>query len=184
MKKEVNRQQLLEAHEADGKHMAALLNKIIIKETKRENGTVRIQQDFTNCPTMAEQHTAHLTDINYLIEKYKPDELAAYIAAREQYRQEIVGHDFSKEPNLQEAKNIIYQSKQEFEKLPDDVKLQFKNHLEFLKFIDNPANKEKMLKLGILTETQIEKIEIPETDTPSTTRTPTTKEEKDTEKKK
>lgn len=75
------------------------LNEVIIVRTTRPDGSIREQQDFEFCPSMAEQHTAHLTDINYLIEKYKPDELAAYLAARTQYRQEIVGHDFSQEPD-------------------------------------------------------------------------------------
>lgn len=133
----------------------AKLNEVIIKETVRANGSVRIQQDFSNCPTMAEQHTAHLTDINYLMKKYKPDELAAYMAARAQYRQEILGHDFSQEPNLQEAHNIVLRSKQEFEALDEELKSNFRNHVEFLKFIDNPANAEKMIKLGLLKPQQV-----------------------------
>lgn len=134
------------------------LNQVIIKRTIRPNGTLREQQDFSNCPTLAEQHTAHLTDINYLIEKYKPDELAAYIAARNQYRQEIIGHDFSEELSMQDAMNVVYRSKQEFEALPDEVKYSFKNHLEFLKFVDNPANAEKLVKLGLITPKQVEEI--------------------------
>lgn len=190
MSKTVSRQQLLDAHMSDAANAAEKLGKVIIRETTRENGSVRIQQDFSNCPTMTEQHSAHLSDINYLIEKYQPDELNAYIQARNQYRQEILGHDFSKEPSLQDAQNIVYQSKQEFEKLPDSTKLQFKNHLEFLKFIDNPANAKKMLELGILTKRQLDGIQIPQespikkTETataPSTTRTTT--QEKDEEKK-
>jgi len=105
---------------------------------------------------MAEQHTAHLSDINYLMQRFQPDELAAYIAARSQYRREILGHDFSQEPSLQEAKNITYKLKQEFENLPDDVRVNFKNHVEFLKFIDNPANQEKMIKLGLMTKREIQ----------------------------
>lgn len=139
---------------------AKLLDEAVIKVTKRPNGTFRIQQDFSHCPSMAEQHTAHLTDINYLMKKYKPDELAAYISARNQYRAEILGHDFSQEPNLQEAKNVVYRSRQEFEALPEDVKTRFQNHLEFLKFIDNPANVDKMLELGILTRKQVDSIKI------------------------
>lgn len=149
------------------------LNKIVEVVTKRPNGTIRIQQDFSNCPTLAEQHTAHLSNINYLMERYKPDELAQYLAARNQYRQEILGHDFSSEPNLQEASNVIYRSRQEFLALPDEVRNQFANHLEFLKFIDNPANVDKMLRLGILTPRQVESIQIPEPghDSPTQTRT-------------
>lgn len=150
------------------------LNQVIRKVTIRKNGTKRIQQDFSNCPTLAEQHTAHLTDLNYLVAKYKPDELAAYIQARNQYRQEIIGHDFSQEPSLQDGRNLIYQSKEEFKKLPEEVQNQFKNHLEFLKFIDNPANTQKMIRLGLLTESQVSKIKIEDTNTATNSPTPTT----------
>lgn len=139
-------------------------NEVITVTTKRPNGTLRIQQDFQNCPTMAEQHTAHLTDINYLIKKYAPDELAAYLAARSQHRQEILGHDFSAEPTFQEARNITYQLKQAFDNLSDEIKNNFKNHVEFLKFIDNPANAEKMVKLGLLTKKEIQKLSAPTND--------------------
>lgn len=86
-------------------------NKVIYKETRRQDGSLRIQQDFTNCPTMTEQHTAHLTDINYLIKTYKPDEIAMYLATRAAHRKEILGHDFAQEPNLQEAKKCRLCSK-------------------------------------------------------------------------
>lgn len=131
------------------------LNQSLYVYSLRPNGSVRIQQDFSYSPTLAEQHTAHLTDINYLIKKYKPDELQAYINARNQYRQEILGHDFSSELTLQEAKNVVYRSQQEFEALPDDLKHSFKNHVEFLKFVDNPQNAEKLLKLGYITKEQL-----------------------------
>lgn len=158
------------------------LNEVVKIVKRRPNGRLRIQQDFSFCPSMAEQHTAHLTDLNYLIEKYKPDELASYLAAKMSHRQVIENHDFSKEPNLQDAKNVIYQSKQNFEALPDEVKYQFKNHVEFLKFIDNPANAEKMYKLGLLTPRQVESIKIPDEAAPNPTTTPT-KSASDKEKK-
>lgn len=138
----------------------ALLNVVIVKETRRENGSVRIQQDFTNCPTLAEQHTAHLSDLNYLIEKYQPDELQAYINARNQFRREIVGHDFTQELSLQEAGNLIHASKQEFENLPEEIKRNFRSHLEFIKFIDNPENANRMLKMGLLTTDQLNALRI------------------------
>lgn len=134
------------------------LNEVIIKTTKRPDGTLRIQQDFSFCPTMTEQHTAHLSDLNYLIEKYKPDELAAYIAAKNQHRQEILGHDFSKEPSLQDAKNEIYKLRSAFDNLPEDFKRNFKNHVEFLKYIDNVDNQQKLVKAKILTEKEVSKL--------------------------
>lgn len=140
------------------------LNKVIYVKTRRKNGSLRIQTSFENCPTLTEQHTAHLTDINWLMEKYKPDELAQYLIARTQHRQEIVGHDFSREPSLQDGMNVVYQARKNFDELPEDLKKQFSNHVEFLKFIDNPANAEKMVKMGLLTRKQVEDLRVDETD--------------------
>lgn len=148
------------------------LNEVIIKETRRKDGSLRIQQDFSNCPTLAEQHTAHLSDINWLITKYKPDELAAYIAARSQHRQEILGHDFSQEPNLQDAKDQILRMRKAFDDLDPEIKNQFASHLEFLKFIDNPANQERMLKLGLLKKKDIQQLSTEGTAPPVTGTTP------------
>lgn len=145
------------------------LNQVIIKETLRPNGTRRIQQDFEFCPTLTEQHTAHLSDINYLIEKHKPDELAAYLAARSQHRREILGHDFTQEPSLQDGLNLVYESRKAFNELPEEVKNNFKNHVEFLKFIDNPANEAKMIRMGILTQKQIDDVKVPDTTVPANT---------------
>lgn len=131
-------------------------NKVQYIHSVRPNGSLRIQQDYTFCPTMAEQHTAHLTNINYLIKTHKPDELAAYLAARSNYRREILGHDFSREPSLQDAKNEVYRLRTAFEKLPDEVRNQFRNHVEFLKFIDNPENQEKMIRMGLLTKKEVQ----------------------------
>jgi len=136
------------------------LNKVELVKIIRPNGTIRLQQDFSFCPTMAEQHTAHLSNLNYLMDKYQPDELDAYLAARAQYRREIIGHDFSNEPSLQDAKNVVYQSRKAFEELPEDIKRNFKNHVEFLKFIDNPGNQDKMIKMGLLKPKQIEDLVI------------------------
>lgn len=137
--------------------------------TKRPNGRLRIQHDFSDCPSMAEQHTAHLSNINYLIQKYKPDELAAYMAARNQYRKEIIGHDFSQEPDLQSAKNVVLKSRQNFEALPEEIRKNFKNHLEYLKFIDNPYNVEKAIQLGFLTKKQVDDTKIEPDDKAPTT---------------
>lgn len=172
----MKKQQKMDNHGviAEGK-----LNELIVTETRRPNGRIRRQTDYQFCPTLTEQHTAHLSDINYLIEKYKPDELAAYIAARGALKQEITSHDFASEPDLQGAKNVVYQIRQNFLDLPDEIKNQFSNVTEFCKFIDNPANQEKMIKLGLLNQKQIEKFVEKEPEAKETTMTPPTKEKKD-----
>lgn len=156
-----------------GELMSVPLNTVIEEISIRPNRTTRIRQNFDACPSMAEQHTAHLSDINHLVEKYKPDELAAYLAAKAQYKQEIVGHDFSQEPDLQQARNEVYRLKENFKSLPEEVQANFRSHVEFMKFIDNPANAEKMLKLGILTKRQIQENT---TTPPATTQEAATKE--------
>lgn len=142
------------------------LNEMIVIETRRPDGSIRVQHDYQYCTSLTEQHNMHMTDVNYLIEKFKPDELAAYMAAKTQNRQEILNHDFSTEPSLQGAKNYTYQLKKDFDALPDEVRHNFKSPLEFLKFIDNPANAEKMVKLGLITKKQITNLQTPPPNTP------------------
>lgn len=137
-----------------------LASKMSMREevTVRKNGRLRIQYDYSSCPSKTDPSQARDTDINYLMERYKPDELANYIAARNMNRQEIVGHDFSQEPDLQGAKNAVYRMEQAFLELPEEIRRQFESPLAFFKFIDNPANEEKMLKMGILTKKQVDKV--------------------------
>lgn len=161
----------------------AKLNQVIVRSEKRSNGTIRRRLDFSFCPTLAEQHTAHLSDLNYLIEKYKPDELAAYLAARSQHKREILGHDFSTEPSLQNGMNAIYESKKAFENLDPELKKQFKNHVEFLKYIDVPQNQEKLVKLGLLKPKQIKTLNMETEATTSAPKTTTTQEAKAKEQK-
>mgnify|MGYP000282513729 CR=1 FL=1 len=160
------------------------LDEVIIETTTRQTtGRRRIIFNYENCPTRAEQHGARETDINYLMKKYQPDELAAYLATRKAERQEIIGHDFSQEPDRQGALNFVVRMRQAYENLPEDLKRKFNNHVDFLKFIDNPKNAEKMEKLGILTKKEIKTLQSdpdPKQTTPPP-KTPT--KEKDDKKK-
>lgn len=131
-------------------------NKVIINETRRPDGSLDISQDFQNCPSMAEQDTGHLGDVNWLVANYQVDQLDAYLSHRASLRPEILGHDFSVEPELTQAHNIALNLKKNFESLDEEIKKNFKNHVEFLKFIDNPANAEKMLKMGLMTKREIQ----------------------------
>lgn len=137
------------------------LNDLILTEKRRPDGSLRVQFGYDLCPSLTDQSQAHMSDLNFLIAKYKPDELASYIAARSSYRQEILGHDFSVEPSLQEAKNSILEIQRLMQKLPDEIQRQFRSPLDFLKFLDNPANHEKLVKAGIMELKQIDAIVAP-----------------------
>lgn len=157
------------------------LGQMITIRTIRPNGKLRIQTSYEFCPSLTEPIGALDTDINYLVKKYKPDELALYLAARTAHKEEIAkghGHDYSQEPDRQEALNQMYASKKAYEKLPKSLRDEFPTYLEFLKFIDNPQNEKILLETGILTVQQLENVKVPETPSNTTTPTTTSKEEK------
>lgn len=143
------------------------LNELIVKETKRENGTTRIQISFENCISKTDQSQIDSTDVNKLIARHSPQELDLFLSMRNAHRQEIVGQDFSKEPDLQTAMNEVYRLKQIFSELEPDLKQQFKNVKEFVTFVDNPDNAEKLVKLGLLTKKQVEDVQQTAEKTPS-----------------
>lgn len=150
-------------------------NQIKIIETirpknKHYRGSVRIQQDFSTCISTTDQHAGHATDINYLVQRYKPDELAMYLAAKSQQKQKIEGYDFSKEPNLQEAKNEVYRLEQLFEKLPKNIKSEFPSVVDFMKFLDSKVNVDKLIDLKIFKKEELTPAPNP---SPGPTPTPT-----------
>lgn len=113
-------------------------------------GLYRIQQDFTNVPSQADQSQRDENNISLLVKKYKPDELAMYLAAKNQQRPEINDHDFSQEPDLQGAMNIALRIRQEFESLPEMIQNLFKGKpSEFLKFAENPKNLPQLVEWGL-----------------------------------
>lgn len=120
-----------------------------------KNQTPRVIQDFTGCTSITDATSANLTDINFLMEKYKPDELQLYLAARAQNRQQpIEGYDFTKEPDINTAMNEVARMKEAYQSLPYEVRQQFKNYVEFMKFADNPQNLQKLKDMGLITETK------------------------------
>ncbi|WNK14268.1 MAG: internal scaffolding protein [Microvirus sp.] len=110
----------------------------------------RIQQDFSDVPSQVDQSQRDENNISVLVKKYAPDELAAYLAAKHGHKQEIMNHDFSQEPDLQESMNIVYRIRSEFEALPDQLQYLFKGKpAEFLKFCENPQNLPQLEAWGL-----------------------------------
>lgn len=134
------------------------LNKLIVHEHKRSNGSLRVQLDFSNCVSLTEQHSAQETDVNYLVQKYSVDELANYLALKPRAALPDLndGYDASVELNPQNARNAVYAAKQAFNELPEEVRNQFRHPVEFFKFIDNPLNQEKMIRLGLIKKKDVQ----------------------------
>ena len=156
------------------------VNKMIIKKTLEPSKILgrprrlRVQQSFENCISRTDTTGAEMTDLNALIAKYSPNELANYIAMKRAGQTPIVGHDFTKEPSLQNAMNERYRLNTMFDNLDPQLRKQFKNVLEFLKFVDDPHNKDQVIRLGLVTEKQVQEIQ-----KAVTTPTPTQEKEKE-----
>lgn len=115
-----------------------------------ERGRYRIQMDFTDVPSQADQSQRDENNISLLVKKYKPDELAVYLAAKQANRPVIENHDFSQEPELMESMNIALRIRQEFESLPEMIQNMFKGKpSEFLKFCENPKNLPQLVQWGL-----------------------------------
>lgn len=112
--------------------------------------TPRIIQDFSETVSLTDQHTASMNDLNYLVQRYTPDELTNYLIAKGRSHPPIQGHDFSKEPSLQDAMNEVIRIKKIYNDLPQEIQAQFKNPLDFVKFVDNPQNAQRLVKMGLL----------------------------------
>ena len=157
------------------------LDEVIVKTTIRKKGAKRrIREYYDACPSRTDPTGRWETDINHLIKKYSPDELAMYLAARNTHRQEITNHDFSNEPTLQDARHQLYKIGKVFENLPPEVKGRFGTPLEFMKFMDNPDNEEIMTKLGFVKKKDMESVKDPTVIPEKDDVTPTTKEAKET----
>lgn len=110
----------------------------------------RVQMDFSDCTSLTEQHSLHTNDINHLVKRYTPSELDLYLMARDKMRTPITGHDFSREPDLQTARNEVYRLTEAYKELPDKYKKEFKDVVDFIKFADDPKNFQKLVDFGLI----------------------------------
>lgn len=118
-------------------------------------GEYREQQCFADCPSQADQSQRDENNINVLMKKYKPDELAAYLAAKNLQRPEIINHDFSEEPELMQAMNVAKKIEDQFNELPESIRVMFKGKpAEFLKYCENPKNRKQLETWGLAAKTK------------------------------
>jgi len=91
-------------------------------------------------------------DINVLMRKYqKSGRLPNYI------KQNPVFGDFSKSSDLMSAMQIVEKASLQFKLLDIDLRKKF-NHdpLEFLRFVEDPANVQEMIDLGLAVAKPVE----------------------------
>jgi hypothetical protein len=98
----------------------------------------------TGTETLVEQGQAAMTDINRLLEPAMKRGLLRHTVKFEGQYDDIPFKD------LQHANDIIAKSKSMYEELPANIRSEFQSPVEFLQFVQNPANAERMRKMNIL----------------------------------
>lgn len=109
---------------------------------------MRVQKKFTQ-PTLAQQHSKDEVDINNIMKRYRKTGIIDHVAKHQGNYGENDGIDYH------QSMNIIRRADEMFLELPSQVRKEFGNNpAEFLDFVDNPANIEKLREMG-LTNTPI-----------------------------
>lgn len=100
--------------------------------------------DFTNETMMTQQSQKEESDIHNILKKHAATGLLSHV---NKYKGEYA--DMSSAPEFQEAQNIIAEAKSVFETVPAKLRAKFHNNPdEFLDFMQNPANRDKIEDMG------------------------------------
>jgi hypothetical protein len=98
----------------------------------------------TGLKTNVEQSGAAQTDINKLLEPAMKRGLLRHTVKFAGQYDDIPFKD------LQDAMGIISKSKSMYEELPANIRKEFQSPVEFLQFVQNPSNAERMKQMGML----------------------------------
>lgn len=84
-------------------------------------------------------------DINVIMKRYEKDMLLEHV---NEYQGQY--GDFSEVPDYHTAMNFVRQADEMFMTLPAGIRKQFDNDAgEFLAFVSDPSNKDKMIEMGL-----------------------------------
>lgn len=99
-------------------------------------------------PSLTEQHHKKDCDVNYIVERYKRTGVMPT-----NNRTPLYG-DFTSTPqSYSEAVSLLRNAKDWFSGLPANIRNRFANDPEkILQFIEDPANRQECVKLGLLPE--------------------------------
>lgn len=105
----------------------------------------RTRSQITTGKGMTEQAHKDTTDINHILADYRRTGLIKHAKKHEGQYDDVTGVDF------ETSMKIIADTKSLFEGLPSEIRKEFnQNPTEFLNFVQNPKNEEKLHQMGIL----------------------------------
>lgn len=98
-----------------------------------------------NEPSMTQQHFASSCDINNLMSVYRDVSLIPSVnSAKAMYG------DFTEIPDYQKAQQVMIDARKVWESLPDKWRQRFETPFDFLRFVEDPRNREEADRLGML----------------------------------
>lgn len=100
---------------------------------------------FKGTPVITEQAHKDKVDINWILADYEKTRLVKHV------NQNVGRYDDVSAADFQTAMNLVASTKTMFDGLPSGVRTQFGNDAsKFLAFVQNPDNKDQMVKMGII----------------------------------
>ena len=105
----------------------------------------RLAKSFSG-PSLAKQSFKKECDINHIMSKYLKTGLIEHVAKYNGKYGESLPADFE----YQDACNAVLEAQDIFMSIPSDIRRKFNNDpAEFLEFVNNPENIEKMYDMGL-----------------------------------
>lgn len=106
---------------------------------------------FFSTPSLTMQEFAEETNIHNIINRYERTGLWSTNMARPTRMPTF--DDFTQVPDLLTAQKQLVLAKESFMSLPSDVRAEFHNDpVLFLKAFENPENRDKLIKLGLVVD--------------------------------
>ena len=105
---------------------------------------------FNRQKSRTQQHQAERADINFIVARVLKSDMPILVSGR---AGEAQFGDFTRGQDLQSALDSIQRVSELFMELPSEVREEFDNDpVELLEFLEDPANQEEALELGLLEE--------------------------------
>lgn len=110
----------------------------------------------SSAPSMTQQQFKDEADINYIVSMYDSSGVMPTFHGDGQPAQPVFGDFASLPDSAQEMYNRMIEAKNNFDSLPLEVRKRFNyDPAAFLDFVDNPANLDELVAMGLATKTVI-----------------------------
>ena len=118
--------------------------------SKRPDGSVRVVTQ-NDGPSKTDQSFRDDCDVNTIMRRYKKTGQISHLA-----KSQGVFGDFSNVPDLQDALQTVTEAQAIFDQFPADLRRRFGNSpVEFYRFMEDPANVDESIKLGLRTRREV-----------------------------